>query len=53
MTKEVTSLRIDENVMERIRQEAKRDNRGISNYIETVLLRHIENIDLKKENPDD
>ena len=41
MTKTVT-LRLDERVYERFRTFAERDNRTLSNFIETAALRFIE-----------
>ncbi len=42
MSKTVT-LRLDESVYEKFRNWAKRDNRPLSNFIETAALRFIEN----------
>ena len=41
MSKTVT-LRLDESVYERFRALAKRDNRPLSNFIETAALRFVE-----------
>ena len=41
MSKTVT-LRLDDKVYRRFRRLAERDNRPLSNFIETAALRHIE-----------
>lgn len=53
MVKEATSLKLDKPVMDRLRQEAKKQNRSINNYMETVLIQHFEEMDQKPktENP--
>lgn len=33
---------IDEQLVKKIKQAAKRDNRSVSNYVENVILRHFE-----------
>ena len=40
--KTTVSYCIDEQLVEKIRQAAKRDNRSVSNYVENVILRHFE-----------
>lgn len=45
MVKESTSLKLEKEVLERVKIEAKKDNRPVSNYIETVLIQHFEEID--------
>lgn len=50
MTKEVTSIRIDEDVMEKVKAAAKSQNRPISNFIETILIKYFE--DEEKEKPE-
>lgn len=50
MVKEATSLKLEKEVMDRVKIEAKKENRPLSNFIETVLIRYFEEID-KKENP--
>jgi len=52
MTKDVTTIRIDSNVMNRIKEVAKKENRPISNFIETVLIKYLEEIKEAK-NPAD
>lgn len=37
--KESTSIRIDAGLLAQIKQEAKADNRSLSNYLETLLYR--------------
>jgi len=49
MVKEATSLKLDKHVMDRLRQEAKKQNRSINNYMETVLIQYFEKMDQKQE----
>lgn len=49
MVKEATSLKLEKEVMEEVREQAKKENRSINNFIETVLIKHFE--EKKKENP--
>jgi predicted transcriptional regulator len=48
MSKTVT-LRLDDDVYQRIRQSAKNDNRPLSNFIETATLRFIEQSEMANE----
>lgn len=48
MVKEATSLKLEKDLMEKVKAEAKKENRPISNYIETVLIKHFEEIEEKK-----
>lgn len=48
MVKESTSLKLEKTVLERVKIEAKKENRPMSNYIETVLIQHFESIDKKQ-----
>lgn len=48
MVKEATSLKLEKPIMDRVREEAKKENRPISNYIETLLMKHFEELDKKK-----
>ncbi|MDD3688383.1 MAG: hypothetical protein PHE56_16685 [Bacteroidales bacterium] len=50
MAKDVISVRIEESIIRRARLEAKKENRPIGNYIETVLIKHFNTID-KTKNP--
>lgn len=52
MVKEATSLKLEKDVMIRVREESKKENRSINNYIETVLIKHFREIDETK-NPAD
>lgn len=38
-SKESTSIRIDASLLAQIKEEAKADNRSLSNYLETLLYR--------------
>ena len=49
MVKEATSIKMEKPVMDRIRSEAKKQNRSINNYIETVLIQHFEDLDKQEE----
>lgn len=49
MVKEATSLKLEKEVLEKVKVEAKKDNRPISNYIETVLIKHFEEIESKEK----
>lgn len=51
MVKVATSIKIEEEVLERIKQEAKEENRPISNFIETVLIKYLK--EKQKETPTD
>jgi predicted transcriptional regulator len=48
MSKTVT-LRLDEEVYEKFKRLAELDNRPLSNFIETAVLRHIEEEELVDE----
>ena len=50
MVKEATSLKIEKEVLERIKIQAKKENRPISNFIETVLIKYLEEQE-EKEKP--
>jgi hypothetical protein len=54
MVKEATSLKMEKPIMDRLRIEAKKQNRSINNYMETILIQHFAELDAKqqeKENP--
>lgn len=40
--KTTVSYCIDEQLVEKIKQAAKRDNRSVSNYVENIILKHFE-----------
>ncbi len=48
MSKTVT-LRLEDDMYEKIKKHALEDNRAISNYIETATLRYMENADYVDE----
>ena len=50
--KETITIRLDEDLMKKLRRDAQRDNRSVNNYIETVLKRHYQEIE-QKETPTD
>lgn len=39
----ILTLRIEESIREELSKLAKKDNRSLSNYIETVLIKYIDN----------
>ena len=43
--KERVSLTIDSDLLEKLRYEAERDDRSLSQYINLVLRRHINNLE--------
>jgi|GEM_PF-1777505 len=49
MVKEATSLKMDKPIMDRLRLEAKKQNRSINNYMETVLIKHFEELDKEQK----
>ncbi|MBR5947807.1 MAG: toxin-antitoxin system protein [Clostridia bacterium] len=46
--KEKISITIDADILERIRVEAERDERSLSQYINLVLREHIRSIDVNE-----
>jgi predicted HicB family RNase H-like nuclease len=44
MKKPVT-MRIDPELLSKAQEAARRDNRSLTNLVETILRRHVENID--------
>ena len=40
--KQVLSMRLDEELIEKLRKLAESENRTLSNYIETLLKKHID-----------
>ncbi|MFK5855246.1 MAG: hypothetical protein QM503_03880 [Bacteroidota bacterium] len=48
MVKVASSLKLEENLMEKIKKAAEKENRAVNNYIETVLLKHFEEKENKK-----
>ena len=41
MTKKQTAFRIDPEVIDKLKQIAKEDNRSLNNYVELLLIKHI------------
>jgi len=41
--KQVLSMRLDEELIEKLKKLAESENRTLSNYIETLLKKHIDN----------
>ena len=48
MSKTLT-LRIDDNIYERLKEHAKCENRNLSNFIETAVIKYIEQIEFTDE----
>jgi predicted CopG family antitoxin len=48
MTKTARGITIDDEVWNQIKTEAKKENRPISNYVETVLIKHLKEIEKQK-----
>lgn len=48
MSKTVT-LRIEDNLYEKLKDHAKSENRNLSNFIETAVINYIEQIELADE----
>ena len=46
--KEKISITIDSDLLERIREKAEEDCRPLSQYINLVLKKHLEEIEMKK-----
>lgn len=42
MVKEATSLKLDKEVFERVKIQSKKENRTMANFIETVLIKYLE-----------
>lgn len=51
--KETITIRLESELMEKLRKDALKDNRSINNYIETVLMRHYQDQVEEKEKPAD
>lgn len=49
MSKTIT-LRIDDNIYEKIKEYSKIENRNLSNFIETAIINYIEQIELADDN---
>lgn len=48
MTKTARGITIDDEIWERIKEQAKKENRPISNFIETIIIKHFEEIEQQK-----
>lgn len=47
--KEAISITIDSDLLEKVRYEAERDDRSLSQYINMVLRRHIDRLEAKRQ----
>jgi len=45
MVKEATSLKLDKEVFEKAKIQAKKENRTMANFIETLLIKYLEDIE--------
>lgn len=50
MVKEATSLKLDKELFDRVKEQARNENRTMANFIETVLLNYLK--ELEKEKPE-
>lgn len=41
--KPILPARVDQDLIDRLKEFAKKDNRSLSNYVETILNRHVKN----------
>ena len=46
--KEKISITVDSDILEKVRYEAEKDDRSLSQYINLVLKEHIKKLDCKK-----
>ena len=44
MVKEATSLKLDKEVFEKAKAQAKNENRTMANFIETLLIKYLEEV---------
>ncbi len=52
MVKEATSLKLEQDLMEKVRDQARKENRSLNNCIETILLEYYNNIEKEKKTSD-
>lgn len=45
--KKITTLRLDDELSEKLKILALEDNRSLNNYIEQILKKHVESIEIK------
>lgn len=51
--KKVFSFRFDEEIVDRLKYYAKKQNRNFSNFVETILLDELEKLDSAEQNKTD
>lgn len=52
MVKAATSLKLDKEVFERAKIQAKNENRTMANFVETLLIKYLEEIEKQEaKNP--
>jgi hypothetical protein len=49
MTKAPFSLKLEDKLMERVREEAKNDHRPVNNFIELIIIKYFEEIDKQQQ----
>lgn len=49
MTKEAMSLKLDSPVMQKVKEQSKKENRSANNFIETVLIKYFDDLDEKEQ----
>ncbi|GET20471.1 hypothetical protein [Prolixibacter denitrificans] len=49
MTKSAKTITVDEVIWDKVKEQAKKENRPISNFVETVLIRYFDEIEKSKE----
>lgn len=49
MVKEATSLKLDKELFEKVKERAKKENRTMANFIETVLLNYLQELEQKEK----
>lgn len=45
--KKITTLRLDDEISEKLKVLAKKDDKSVNNYIEQILKKHIKEIETK------
>jgi hypothetical protein len=49
MVKEATSLKLEKEVLDKAKDYAKRENRSVNNFIETVLIKYFEQVEKNEQ----
>jgi hypothetical protein len=48
MTKEASSIKLEKEIMDKAREQAKKENRSLNNFIETILIKYFKEKEEKK-----